>query len=159
MTAEAFRLTPHDVRAQKFGRVFRGLDPMEVDDFLRRAADEFERALREQAQLEERVKGLGEQLGMYRERERAMNEALVAAQQLREESRTAAERARDQVLREAQQEADRVVERAAAEAAAMRDRMAAVERQFVTYVAGFRALLQRQLAEVAGLESATHGGE
>src|SRR2546430_11257550 len=51
-----------------------------------RSADELERILREKSVLEERVAALGEQVSAYRERERAMNEALVAAQQLRERS-------------------------------------------------------------------------
>ena len=50
-----------------------------------RVADELERVLREKSVLEERVAALTEHLRVFRERESAMNEALVAAQQLREE--------------------------------------------------------------------------
>src|SRR5207249_1580916 len=88
----AFHLTPLDVRKQEFRKSLRGYEPMGVEDFRVRVADELERILREKSVLEERVAALGEQLRAYRDRERAMNEALVAAQQLREATHTAAQR-------------------------------------------------------------------
>ncbi|HTR20919.1 MAG TPA: DivIVA domain-containing protein, partial [Gemmatimonadales bacterium] len=87
MTEPAFHLTPLDVRKQEFRRTLRGYEPVGVDDFRIRVADELERVLRERSVLEERVSALAEQLRVFRERERAMNEALVAAQQLRQETR------------------------------------------------------------------------
>ncbi|PYO99789.1 MAG: hypothetical protein DMD60_00880 [Gemmatimonadetes bacterium] len=92
VSGDAFHLTPHDVRKQEFRRRLRGYEPLGVEDFRVRVADELERILREKSVLEERLAALGEQLSVYRERERAMNEALVAAQQLREETRAAAQR-------------------------------------------------------------------
>src|SRR5206468_3071573 len=81
-----------DVHKQEFRRSLRGYEPLGVEDFRVRVADELERILREKSVLEERLAALGEQVAVYRERERAMNEALVAAQQLREETRAAAQR-------------------------------------------------------------------
>ncbi|HET6798028.1 MAG TPA: DivIVA domain-containing protein, partial [Gemmatimonadales bacterium] len=88
----------------------------------------------------------------YRDRERAMNEALVAAQQLRVDSREQAEREAELVLREARAEADRIMERARQEEAVVRQRADGAARQFSTYVASFRALLERHLGEVDGLQ-------
>jgi cell division initiation protein len=81
-----------------------------------------------------------------------MNEALVAAQQLREETRATAEREAQIIVREA--EADGLQRRAAAEREEehARERLADVQRQFAGYLAGFRALLERQLAELRTLE-------
>jgi DivIVA domain-containing protein len=115
VSADAFHLTPLDVRKQEFRRSLRGYEPLGVEDFRGRVADELERILREKAVLEERVAALAEQLRAYRERERAMNEALVAAQQLREETRAGAQREAQVVVREAEAEAQRII--AAARAA------------------------------------------
>src|SRR6185437_3039559 len=142
VSTDAFHLTPHDVRKQEF-RV--------------RVADELERILREKSVLEERLAALGEQLGVYRERERAMNEALVAAQQLREETRAAAQREAQVIVREAEAEARRVVDAARAAHGEVERKSADVERQFQAYVAGFRALLERQLAELRALDSQRGG--
>src|SRR3989449_6088886 len=112
VSGDAFHLTPHDVRKQEFRRSLRGYEPLGVDDFRVRVADELERILREKSVLEERLAALGEQLSEDRERERAMNEALVAPQQLREETRAAAQREAQVTVREAEAAARRGVEAA-----------------------------------------------
>jgi cell division septum initiation protein DivIVA len=81
-----------------------------------------------------------------------MNEALVAAQQLRVDSREQAEREAELVLREARAEAEKILERAHQEEALVRERADGVARQFTAYVASFRTLLERHLGEVDGLQ-------
>jgi DivIVA domain-containing protein len=151
----AFHLTPLDVRSQEFQRAFRGYDSAQVDEFRLAVSDELERLLRDRAQHEERLRSAQEQLRAFRDRERAMNEALVAAQQLRVDSRAQAEREAELVLREAKAEAERILERAHQEEAVVRERAAGAARQFTTYVASFRALLERHLGEVDGLQRRT----
>ncbi|HEU4800524.1 MAG TPA: DivIVA domain-containing protein [Gemmatimonadales bacterium] len=157
MSDAAFRLSPHDIRSQQFGRVFRGLAPGEVDEFVRRVADELEGALRDKVQMEERLRGAQEQLKVFRERERAMNEALVAAQQLREEARTAADHGRDAVLKDAQRDAERLLEEARRTEQGINERIEQAERQFAGYIAALRALVARQLAEIDVLETQARG--
>jgi DivIVA domain-containing protein len=152
MNDEAFNLTPLDIRKQEFRKTLRGYDTLGVEDFQVRVADALERAIRERQVLEERIASLTEQLRVFREREKAMNEALVAAQQLRQETRDSAEREGQVIVREAQSEARRVLDEAKAAQSAVQARMAETERQFQQYVGGFRALLERQLAELRALD-------
>jgi len=149
---DAFNLTPLDIRKQEFRKSLRGYDTLGVDDFRARVADALERAIRERQVLEERVSALTEQLRVFREREKAMNEALVAAQQLRQDSRATAEREGQVILREAEANARRLLDEAKAAETAVKVRMAETERQFQQYVGGFRALLERQLAELRALD-------
>ena len=151
----AFHLTPLDVRSQEFQRAFRGYDKAQVDEFKLAVSDELERLVRDRAQHEERVRSAQEQLRGFRDRERAMNEALIAAQQLRVDSRAQAEREAELVVREAKTEAERILERAHQEEAVVRERAAGAARQFTAYVASFRALLERHLGEVDGLQRRT----
>lgn len=148
----AFHLTPLDVRKQEFRRTMRGFAPDAVDEFRMRVADELERVLRERAMLEERLAALTDQLRAFRERERAMNEALVAAQQLREEMRGAAEREAQVIVREAEVRAQRLLDEARNGERTIQDRREDVERQFHAYVMGFRQLLERQLAELRTID-------
>lgn len=152
MSDESFHLTPHDVRAQEFARVLRGYDRLQVEDFQSRVAEELERVLRERVQADERLRNAQEQLRGYRERERALNEALIAAQMLRTEAQQAAQREAESIVREAKHEARRIVEDAEGEAREARARGEAAARQFAAYVAGFRGLLERQRAELDVLE-------
>jgi DivIVA domain-containing protein len=148
----AFHLTPLDVRSQEFARALRGYDRAQVDEFKLAISEELDRLLRERSQTEERLRSAQEQLRAYQDRERAMNEALVAAQQLRVDSREQAEREAELVLREARGEAEGIMERARQEEAAVRVRSDGAARQFSAYVASFRALLERHLGEVDGLQ-------
>jgi DivIVA domain-containing protein len=149
---DAFNLTPLDIRKQEFRKTLRGYDPLSVEDFQMRVADALERAMRERQVLEERVSALTDQLRVFREREKAMNEALVAAQQLRQDSRAAAEREGQVILREAEANAKRLLDEARSAETAVKVKMAETERQFQQYMGGFRALLERQLAELRALD-------
>src|SRR5256886_9442311 len=157
VTEHAFHLTPLDVRKQEFRKSLRGYEPMGVEDFRVRVADELERILRERSVLEERVAALGEQLRAYRERERAMNEALVPAQQLRDATHAAAQREAQVIVGRAAAAARRVLDAAGAAKADVERQAAEVQRQYQQYVGGFRALLERQLAELRALDG-QHGG-
>jgi DivIVA domain-containing protein len=164
MTEDAFHLTSHDVRAQEFQRAIRGYDTTQVDEFKQRMAEEIDRLVRDRVQLDERVKGMSEQLRAYRDRERAMNDALVAAQQLRAEAQTQADREREIALREAQvqaeglllaarTEAESVLQLARAEEQLLSQGNELARRQFQNYLASFRQMLERQLSEVAALSA------
>jgi len=155
MTDDAFQLTPHDIRSQEFQRAVRGYERLQVDEFKGRVADEMERLLRERGQLEERIRNFQEQLRAFRDRERAMNEALVAAQQLREEVKAQADVQAEAILREARTEAMRIVTHSHLEEQQLRERIEALHRQFATYLASFRALLERHLGEVEGYQAHT----
>lgn len=162
MTDDAFHLTSHDVRAQEFQRVMRGYDPSQVDEFKQRMAEEIDRLVRDRVQLDERVKGMSEQLRSYRDRERAMNDALVSAQQLRNDSQTQVDREREIALRdattqserillEARTEAERLLQQARTEEQRLTHGNELARRQLQTYLAGYRQMLERQLQELAVL--------
>ncbi len=154
MSDEIFQLTPQDVRTHDFARAVRGYDRAQVDEFKQRLAEEIDRLTRARVQAEERLKSAQDQLRAYRERERALNEALVGAQQLRADTHAQAEQEAGLVLREAQLEAARIVDRAKLDEQLVRERTEEAIRQFNAYVASFRVLLERQLAEVDGLQAA-----
>jgi DivIVA domain-containing protein len=153
MTDEAFYLTPNDVRSQDFRRSFRGYEPEQVEEFKQRVAEEMDRMYRERAKLEERLSSFQEQLRAFRDRERAMNEALLAAQQLRVAAQDQAEKESEAILREARADALRLVGQAQDDERQVRERHDALSRQFAAYLSNFRALLERQLGEIEGLQS------
>jgi DivIVA domain-containing protein len=154
MTDDVFRLTPLDLRKQEFRKVMRGFDPAEVDDFRVRAADELERVVRERLALEEKLKQLQEQLATFKEREKAMNDALVAAQQLRAETREQAEREAKIIVREAEAEAERRVDRARRELERLETAAQNLARQNHAYLAVLRGLVERQKAELDAMADA-----
>ena len=153
MIDESFHLTPLDVRRFDFGRSLRGYNPEKVEQFRAQVAEELERLGRVNADLDTKARSFHEQLRAFRERDKALNDALVSAQQLRAELRDQAEREAQLVLKEAQAEAERLVEAARAEVRRMEAELDALDRSRRTYLAQMRALLARQLSEVEASES------
>jgi cell division initiation protein len=150
-------LTPLDVRKKKgdFRRVMRGYDPEAVDNFLDEVVARMEELVREAQSNTARVAQMSEAIADYRERERAMNEALVSAQQLREGMREQAQREADLVLREARAEGERIVADARRQVTFALEALRRVQGQRVRFLRLFRALVERQLSEIEQEEERT----
>src|SRR3954447_24754579 len=106
MIDETFHLTPLDVRRYEFGKALRGYDKERVDQFREQVAEELERLSRINQDLDAKAKGFHEQLRAFRERDKAINEALISAQQLRAEIKEQADREGQLIVREAKADAD-----------------------------------------------------
>jgi cell division septum initiation protein DivIVA len=154
-------LTPLDVRKKKgdFAKSLRGYEPAMVDAILELTAERLEEVVREKATLRERASKLTDQLESFRQREQAMNEALVSAQQLREEIRTQAAREVEMRMREAGAEAERIVAQAHRQAETAADAARRVHTARARVVRGFRAFLERQMSELDMEEERLRGAE
>jgi DivIVA domain-containing protein len=152
MKDEIFRLTPVDVRRMEFPKSMRGYDQARVDDFREQVADELERLTRLNQDLDASVRSLTEQLRAFRDRDKALNDALVSAQQLRAEVREQSEREAQLILREARGEADRIVQGAQMQAMRFSEQIVLLARMRRGYLKQFRVMLERQLAEIAAEE-------
>jgi DivIVA domain-containing protein len=157
MIDESFHLTPLDVRRTDFPAALRGYDKARVDEFRDHVANELERLTRVNQELETKAKGFHEQLRAFRERDKALNEALVSAQQLRAETRDQAEREAKLVVREARAEGGRHVDAARADVRRLAAEIESLERARRAYLAQLRALVTRQLAELDAIPDATAG--
>jgi DivIVA domain-containing protein len=151
---ESFHLTPLDVRRHEFNRVLRGYDPERVDQFREQVAEELERLTRANQELEQKARTLHDQLKSFRERDKALNEALVHAQQLRSEMKEQAERESQLTLREAQAQAERMLGDAHSDIRRLEDELAALERFRRNYLTQLRVFVERQLAEISAAEAA-----
>ena len=145
---EAFHLTPLDVRRYDFGSALRGYDKTRVDLFRDRVAEELDRLTRRPMELEEKAKGFHEQLRAFRERDKALNDALISAQQLRAEIREQAEREAQLILREARAEGERLIDAARAEIERLQREVEQLERSRRAYLSHLRTIVERQLAEI-----------
>ena len=148
MNDESFRLSPVEVRRWEFARAMRGYDAAAVEDFKSRVADELEQLSRANQDLEAKARGFHEQLRAFRERDKALNDALVSAQQLRSEIREQAERESQLILREARAEGERLIDAARAEIERLQREVEQLERARRAYLAHLRTIVERQLAEI-----------
>jgi len=154
-------LTPLDIRKKRgdFKKLLRGYDPQEVDTFLELAAERLEEVARDNTHLRDRVNSLQELSDSQTGREKAVQEALVMAQELRSEMKLAAQREADMILGEAKAEARSLLAEADAELRSRlrdgerrvdvgRDALQEMERRRTRFLQGFRQLLERELEDL-----------
>jgi DivIVA domain-containing protein len=148
-----FTLTALDARRYDFGSALRGYDRARVDQFRDQVAEELERLSRANQELDQNARHANEQLKTFRDRDKALNEALVSAQQLRGEIKEQAEREAQLILREAQAEADKLLLGVREELRRTEDDVQALWRARRSYLAQLRMHLERQLNEVNAAEA------
>ena len=161
MIDDSFHLMPVDIRRKEFDRAMRGYDTNAVNEFRDQVADELERVLRLNQDLDAKAKSFHEQLRAFRERDKALNDALVSAQQLRSEIREQAEREAQLILREARAEGERMVDAARAEIDRLQREIEQLERSRRAYLSHLRTIVERQLSEIdaASAEPPAHGDD
>lgn len=103
-------VTPLDVLGQTFSRRLRGLDPEQVQRFLAQVASTLERLLRERGEMRQRVRSLEQELAAFREREKALQDALIAAQRSAEDTVEEARNDGQRIVAEAQALGERLIQ-------------------------------------------------
>lgn len=150
-------LTPLDVRKKKgdFGKAMRGYDVQQVDAFLDLAADRMEELTLELLTLRDRAAQLQVLVDAQVGRERAVQDALVTAQSLREQIKEQAGREADIARREAEIEARRLLADAVRQVEDRREALEELERKRERFLRALRRLLERELDMVSVEEGRT----
>jgi cell division initiation protein len=106
------RISPMDMRQQRFKAAMRGYDRTEVVAFLTEAADDYEHAMREIDRLRADLMRMEALLAEHRERENNLRDTLLTANRLSEELKEAAHSEAKLIIREAQGRADVLIQKA-----------------------------------------------
>ncbi|RJO63591.1 MAG: DivIVA domain-containing protein [Myxococcales bacterium] len=104
------RLTPLDIKQKRFQTAFRGCRTEEVEEFLVLLSEQAEEMQREINDLKDQLARAEKSLGEFAEREKSLQETLVAAQRMAEEVRGVAEREARVILSNAELEGERLVQ-------------------------------------------------
>jgi cell division initiation protein len=144
------RLTPLDIREQQFRRVMRGLDPEEVESFLASVAGEFETLVAGNNELRQRVLELEEKITEYKSMEKALRDALLAAERVMGEAKESAQREAGLIVREAEISVERAKSRLSQDLVHMQQELAELRRLKDAYVTRVRWLLRSHLELIDG---------
>jgi len=106
------KISPLDMRQQRFKRSFRGFDRTEVVAFLTEAADDYEQALRDVDLLRQDLSRMEAVLAQHREREADLRNTLLTAQRLTDELKGTAQEEAKLIVREAEGRANMLIEKA-----------------------------------------------
>jgi len=147
------RLSPLDIRNQRFSRSFRGFNQDAVNSFRNLLANELEELIRQNSDYAARIKRLEERLENYAKIERSINETLILAQKTADEVHQNAQKEADLIVREAGMRADK-------EAAVIRDRIREIKTEYAslqsqrdTFFARFKGLLTTQISLLGALSN------
>lgn len=105
------KVTPLDLRQQRFQTVMRGFDRGEVTAFLAEAAEDYETALRENERLRQELARTEAVLNEHRGQEKNLTSTLITAQKLADEIRENANQEAGRVIREAEGRADLLIQK------------------------------------------------
>jgi len=105
-------LSPLDILGKKFKVTFRGYPINEVHEYMAEIAGALEGLMRERGELRQQVHRLESELASFREREKALHEALVAAQRTAESTIESARDEGQRIIEDGHGLAERLVEEA-----------------------------------------------
>ena len=100
------KVTPLDLRQQRFNTVMRGYDRGEVNAFLAEAAEDYETAVRENDRLRQELVKVEAVLKEHRGQEINLRNTLMTAQKLADDIKEGAAQDGARILREAESRAD-----------------------------------------------------
>jgi cell division initiation protein len=138
-------ITPLDITQKQFRKVFRGLDPEEVEAFLALVAVEFEALVKDNVALREDSQRKAEEIAEFRSRERALQETLVTAQKASGEIREAARKEAEITISDAELQAEKIVQGAHARFLRIVDDINELKRQRVQFETNVRTLAESHL--------------
>lgn len=155
------RISPVDIRQQQFTvKMFRGLDPNEVDAFLEDVAEDYETVLKENAALKQQIAAHEERARGITEIERTLKETLVTTQRVADDMKLSAKRESELLVRDAELQGEKLLAEARAEEARLRAENQELRRRRRQIVEDLRVTLERYQRLVAGdLEDAPEGGD
>ena len=143
-------LTPLDVRKKRgdFGKGLRGYDPQEVDTFLELVAERMEVLVKENLAFRGEIDQLGEKVVAQEGREQAVQDALVTAQELRQDVKKQAHREAKLLEREARGRIKVMIVESQKLLIEHHNALQELERQRERFLKAFRTLLERELDTV-----------
>lgn len=138
-------ISPLDIRKHEFKKSLRGYDVDEVTAFLDMVSIEYENFVRDNAQLNEKVKEYSSQLKKYHDIEGTLQEALLSAERAREETVEMAKKQAEVIIREAEVKAASIIEDGRSVFSRLRNTIDGLKVQKEAYIIKIKALINAQL--------------
>ena len=146
------KLTPLEIKKQRFKSKVRGLDPAEVESFLEMVANEYENVLSDRDRLSEEVMKLKVQLKDYQQVEKTLQDTLMNAQETVSQSRENSKREATIIMREAELKAERVLDEAREKLDKMKNELSILRAQKESFARRLKHLLESQIELIKVLQ-------
>ena len=136
------KITPLDIQQQQFkGKMFRGLDPDEVDAFLQTISREMEDLIRENSELKEQLRRNADSLAELSAKEVQLRETMLAAQKITEEMKNNAQKEANLIISEAELKAEKILADANLKLSQLSSQIQDLRREKIQFETAFKSLL------------------
>lgn len=146
------KLTPLEIKKQRFKSKVRGLDPVEVESFLEMVANEYENVLSDRDRLSDEVTKLKVQLKDYQQVEKTLQDTLMNAQETVSQSRENSKREATIIMREAELKAERILDDAREKLDKMKNELSILRAQKESFARRLKHLLESQIELIKVLQ-------
>lgn len=153
------KVTPLDIRRKEFKRSMRGYADEEVDIFLDEVADEFERLYQENAEMQDRLQRLEEQLASHAQLKAALEKTLVSAQLQADQMTANARKESELIMRDAELKARDIVSESYSETQKVQQTLVQLKHLEEDFRFKFRSLLEAHLKLLNDAPIAVQGAE
>ncbi len=138
------KFTPFSIKSQEFNRVLRGYDKEEVEAFLEKVADDYDRISSENEKLRKENEVLNEQLKEYKKIEKSLQSTLLSAQESSSKAIDSVKKQTALMIKEAELKAAQIIEKAKESANTVRDSVLQLREEKRLLIARLSAIVNSQ---------------
>jgi len=139
------RISPIDIQQKQFKSRPFGYEKSGVDQFLEMLAEELERLVGKNLNLQESLDRVNATLGEMREREETLKETLVTTQKITQDLKSTARREVDVMMAEAEIKSERLMHNAEERRGQLIDEIQEIKRQKIDFEVSLRGLLEKHI--------------
>lgn len=146
------KITPLEIKRQKFKKVLRGYDTIEVDTFLEMLANEMEELTLQNKEYKERIVELETQLTDYKTIEKTLQQTLMQAQEASGKSIENSKKEAELIIKDAELKASQILEKARLDFARMKEEITALKARKESIISKLKVLLTSEVDLLKALE-------
>jgi cell division initiation protein len=138
------KVSPVTIKKQEFSKSFRGFDPVEVQAFLDKLADEFEELLKENDTTKEELENANSHLSEFKRIEKNLQDTLLKAQESSGKAIDSVKKQTNLMIKEAEIKANQVLEKAREDANEIRNAVIKLREERDLLISKLRAMIDSQ---------------
>lgn len=137
---------------EKFNRVIRGYNPIEVNAFVDEVIGQVEGILKQLDQKDNEIKVLNDELVHYKAIENTLNRAIYTAEEASDQIKKSARQESEMLINDAKKNASRIVNEALMRAERTEYEATLLQRNVITFKRKLRSIIESQLESVNDID-------
>lgn len=138
-------MTPMEIRNKEFKKGFRGYGEEEVDLFIDKVVNDFEKLYKENIELKDKLNGINERLESYSEIEKTLQSTLIIAQKTSEDIIANARKEAEIIIRESDEQRRKIMADANQDVISINKEYEEMRKQLQIFKTRYKTFLESEL--------------